>query len=186
MMGQRVGAVLPVQRLRLAAVLAAAATAALFTWLVVRDDGKKESSKAARPEAASVQDLKKLPRAVDHAVFWAGPARGRTYELTRPSDGSIYIRYLPAGASLGDARPNFLTVGTYPHPNAFATVQKAAKRKGEYVRPLAGGGLAVSSRERPQSVYFAHPSSNVLVEIYAPSPRRARALVLSGQVRPLP
>jgi hypothetical protein len=36
--------------------------------------------------------------------------------------------------------------------------------------------------ETPTSVYFAFPDSPYLVEVFDPSPRRARQLVRSGQV----
>jgi hypothetical protein len=49
-------------------------------------------------------------------------------------------------------------------------------------RPAPGGGLATWSTERPSSVYLGFPGSNVLVEVYDPSPKRARELALSGRV----
>jgi hypothetical protein len=180
---QRVGT-FPVKQVRLGVVLAVAAAAALFTWTVLRDDRHRQASASSPgPKVASVADLRALAGEVGHPVFWAGAQHEQTYELTRPRDGSIYIRYLPHGAPVGDQRPIFLTVGTYPHPNAISAVQKAAKRPGEDVWRLAGGGLAVSSPQRPSSVYFARPGFDVLVETYAESPRRARALVHSAQVR---
>src|SRR3954447_22106351 len=64
--------------------------------------------------AASVQQLKALAVSLGHPVYWAGTQRGVTYELTRTTDGRVYVRYLPAGVAVGDTRPNYLTVGTYP------------------------------------------------------------------------
>jgi hypothetical protein len=177
-----------VARLRLGILLAVASAAALFTWVLLRDEGGNERSShgaSAKPEAVSPAYLRGLTGEVGHPVYWAGARQGQIHELTRASDGSVYIRYLPARTHVGDKRPSFLTVGTYPHPQAFATVRRAARRDGEYVRRLANGGLAVSRPDRPSSVYFAYPGSNLLVETYAPSPARARALVLSGQVRPI-
>jgi hypothetical protein len=170
--------------LRLIVVLAAALGAILGAWwLVARDDNG--SSKSAKPAAASAGDLRALPSSLGHVVYWAGPKASVTYELTRTSDDYVYVRYLPRGVDVGDKRPQFLTVGTYPKPNAFASVEKAAKRKGEIVRKIGDGGLAVASPQRPQSVYFAYPGSNLLVEVYNPSAAEALQAVVSGQVKPI-
>jgi hypothetical protein len=171
--------------LRLGAVLALAAAVAFFAWLLLKDDDKGSSRKGSAPVAASVKELRRLPGSVGHSVYWAGIRSGYTYELTRTGDGNVYIRYLPTGVSLGDQRPNYLTVGTYPHQNAFGTVSKAARRKGEIVRKLAGGGVAVSNKAIPRSVYIAYPGSDYLIEVYDRSPTRARRLVVSGRVRPI-
>jgi hypothetical protein len=174
------------EHLRLTAVVAAAVAAGLLAWLLLRDGkDEKQSAKASAPVAASVSDLKALPSSVGHDVYWAGTKRGYTYELSRTSRGDIFIRYLPRGMPVGDRSPNFLTVGTYPHPNAFATVRKASKRPGAITRPIAGGGLAVSNRSLPGSVYFAYPDSDLLQEVYDRSPKRALALATSGRVRPI-
>jgi hypothetical protein len=171
-------------RVRLGAVLAVAAAVAVMAWIVVRDDGGEESSTGA-PVAASVEDLRELSGTLGHPVYWAGEREGTTYELTRAENGNVFIRYLPEGTELDDERPMFLTVGTYPYPNAYAAVRSASRTRGAFVRRVAGGGLAVSRRNLPRSVYLAYPRSNLLLEVYDPSPQRARRLVLSGQVRPV-
>lgn len=172
-------------RLRLGIALAVAAVLALSAWFLLYRDESSSSNNPARPVAISVAELKEVAGAVGHAVYWAGERPSATYELTRTRRGDMYIRYLPPGVSVGDRRPNFLTVGTYPKANAFRTVQKAAAKKGEIVRRLADGGLAVASPQSPESVYFAYPSSNLLVEVYDPSRQRALRAVVSGQVEPL-
>jgi hypothetical protein len=171
-------------RVRLGAVLAAVAAVALMAWIVLRDGGKDESS-AGAPVAASIEDLKELSGTLGHPVYWAGEREGSTYELTRADNGNVFIRYLPAGTEVGDERPGFLTVGTYPYPNAFSAVRKASRTRGAFVRKAGGGGLVVSRKNLPRSVYLAYPRSNLLLEVYDPSPQRARRLVLSGQVRPV-
>jgi hypothetical protein len=169
--------------LRLVVILAAALGVAVGGWwLIARDNG---SSHAAKPVAASVGDLRALPSSVGHVVYWAGPKASVTYELTRASRGYVYVRYLPQGVEIGDKRPQFLTVGTYPQPDAFASVQKAAKKKDEIVRNIGNGGLAVASPQRPQSIYFAYPGSDLLVEVYNPSSDQAFRAVVSGQVKPI-
>jgi hypothetical protein len=173
-------------RLRLGAVLAVVFAAVFLTWLVLKNgDGDSQAgpSKRATPERATVRDLKALPRAAGHKVYWAGTRRGYSFELTQTGDGSIYIRYLPAGVAIGVERPDYTTVGTYPHPNALSTVRKAARRRGATVRRIDRGGLAVASRDHPKSVYFAYPKTDLLLELYDPSPKRALGLVTSGRAR---
>jgi len=41
------------------------------------------------------------------------------------------------------------------------------------------------SLDRPTSVYFARPGSDLLVEVYSPDPEQAKGLVRGGAVAPL-
>jgi hypothetical protein len=134
--------------------------------------------------AASVSQLKAAAKASGHAVYWAGPKTGFTYELSQ-IDGRIYIRYLPAGVQVGDPRPGFLTVGTYPQNAPFQTVRAAAKKRHGVTHKIAGGGLAVAYKPRLTSVYLVFPGKNLLVETYDPSPKKASQLVTSGQIAPI-
>jgi hypothetical protein len=167
---------------RLGAVVALALVAGLVVWLLVRGNDNSARSSA---QAASAQDLAALPTTVGHPVYWAGPSRNFTYELTRTSDDRIYIRYLPAGVSIGSNQPKYLTIGTYPVQNALAAVRGIAK--GLHVTPmkLNGGGAAVQDTKHPTSVYFAYPRSDYQGEVYDPSPPRALQLVVSGKITPL-
>ena len=139
----------------------------------------------AQPVAASPERLTALAREREHPVYWVGPARGQTYELTETPDGSLYVRYLDPGAKIGDPRPNFLTVGTYPQTDALKTVTRASKRPGAQVEMLEDEGLAVANRSRPNSWYVAYPDSDELVEVFSPRPGRARELVRAGRVVPV-
>ncbi len=173
-------------RVRIGAVIAVVIAVAFIVWLIAKDgggDGGDKSAERAEPAAASVRELRALPDALGHEVYWAGTRPGNTYELTQTRDGSVYIRYLPPGVDVGANEPRYTTVGTYPHADAFKTVQKAARRRGATVERIEGGGLAVRSREHPKSVYFAYPNSDFLLEVFDPSPTRALRLVTSGQVR---
>jgi hypothetical protein len=176
------------RRLRAGAVLAVAIAVGFIAWLVfVKNDDNNGSSSAKRvpAHAASVQELRQFAASAGHPVYWVGNRPSQTYELTQTSDGSIYIRYLPASVRVGDSRPNFLTVGTYPHPNATATIEKASKRPGAVTKKIRGGGLAVTNKGRPRSVYVAYPGSELLLEVYDPSPRLALDLATSGRVVPI-
>jgi hypothetical protein len=81
----------------------------------------------------------------------------------------------------GDPRAAFLTVATYPDAGGAVAVRALAGPKIE----LPGGAVAATRPERRTSVYLAFPASELEVEVYDPSPERARALVVAGRIRPL-
>jgi hypothetical protein len=175
------------RRMRLGAILALAFLAGFVAWLIFKGDDNKANAPARAPAvAASYSQLQALPGQVGHKVYWAGKKADYTYELTQTSQGNIFVRYLPAGVKVGDPRPDFLTVGTYPSRNAYASLKKLSTKPGSVSRQLAGGGIAVYSKQRPVSVYAAYPGNRFQVEVFDPSPKRARQLVFSGKVRPLP
>ena len=170
---------------RVVAVIAMAAVVAFIAWFVVRDNGDASSTPSrAQAVAAGVKTLRALPAQAGHDVYWAGKRTGNTYELTQTKDGRIYIRYLPAGVSVGDNRSQFLTVGTYSVRHAYQNLVKLSS-KGQPTTRLAGGGIAVPSKVDPRSVYLAYPHADLQVEVYDPSPARALSLVKSGRVAPV-
>jgi hypothetical protein len=170
-------------RFRLGAVIAVAVAAGLVTWLVLSSRG---SSKPAASDAIGMAGPALRSAAAALGGFdWAGPRPHTVYELTRTTDGRTYVRYLPDGTKVGDPRPDFLTIGTYRQPHAFANVRAAARRAGVVRIALPNGGLAVYDKSRPTSVYLAYPGAAYQVEVYSPSPAQARALARSGQVRPV-
>ena len=139
---------------RLGAVIAIAIAAGLVAWLLLRDDGDS-SSKPAQVAGATTTTKAKLAdlaAEVQHPIFWLGPKRGFTYELTQTGNGKIYVRYLPDGVDVGADKP-YLTVATYPFPGAYPAIKKQAAAKGAVTARLASGGLAVLdnrlSPERP-------------------------------------
>jgi hypothetical protein len=159
---------------------------AVIVWLIVRGDDNNHKTASGPPpaSAASVSTLRGLSGQLGHDVYWAGN-RGRvTYELTEVN-GNTFIRYLPSGIPLGDPRPNYLTVGTYPKRKSYTLLRRQARQRGNRSLGVARGGLVVWSNSRPQSVYLAYPRSNVQVEVYDPSATRARRLATSGAVRPI-
>src|SRR5712691_8796685 len=167
---------------RIAATVALAIGAGLVVWLLVRGNDNSKKAKKAPANSVSAQSLAALPSAVHHPVYWAGPARGFTYELTRTRDGRIFIRYLPAGVRTGTNQPKYLTVGTYPVKNAVAAVRAIAKRGGTTPISISAGGIAVQDRAHPTSVYLAYPGSSYQIEVFDPSPTVARRFALSGVI----
>ena len=159
------------------------AAVVLGAWLVLRDDDDETGSAGAK--TLSVEELQELADERDRPMFWAGPQSGAKYEVTESSDGAVYIRYLPEGAQVGDPRPGYLTVATYPLDDGYARVVEASEREDTDSERLPNRGLAVISEVRPSSVYLAHRGEEYQVEVYHPSPARARDLVLSGAVQPV-
>jgi hypothetical protein len=155
-------------------------------WLVQRGGGGSSTlpRRGAGPTAVSQAQLEKLADTVTFPVYWAGSKSG-TYELTRTTDGRIYIRYLPSREKVGDRAANYLTVGTYPTKAAFLSVQRAAKRRGAISLKIEHGGLLVFNTGAPKNVHFAYPKAKYQVEVYSPSPEQARALVLTGAIKPI-
>jgi hypothetical protein len=139
---------------------------------------------ASRPTLVTAQQLSSLESSVGHPVYWVGPSPRTAYELTRPSDGRIYIRYLPSGSNAGDPKPH-TTVGTYPFRNPITAVRAIAKETGGRTFAVPRGGTAAVDGRHPTSVYVAFPRSNYEIEVFDPSAARARRLVSSGLVAPV-
>ena len=166
-----------------AGAVALAVVVGIVLWLLLRGSGESTAQPhGANATAVSLRRLDGLASSIGHPIYWVGPRPGFTYELSRTGDGRVYIRYLPAGAKVGDKKPDYLTVGTYPQPNAFATLRATARKQGNRTIRLAGGGLAFRYKARPTSLYLAYPGSDYQVEVFDPSPARALQLVASGRV----
>jgi len=135
------------------------------------------------PTAASVGDLQSLATKLGHPIYWAGPKRGYTYELTETSTGKVFIRYLPSGVEVGDPKASYLTVATYPFRNAYSALEKAAG--GANKIQLARGGIGIVDAGYPKSVHVAYPGVNYQVEVFNPSPAASRKLVASGAIAPV-
>ncbi len=174
---------------RVAGIAAAAVALAgigLAAGLLIRGEAPPPPAKPPPAAEISPEQLRSFAAAQGHGVYWAGMLPGRKLELTENSRGDVFVRYLSAGAPLGDRRPEFTTVATYPlRVGAYDVATGAAKKKGMVSKKARGGGIAVWSRKRPTSVYLAYPTSNQLVEVYDPSAQRAQRLALSGEVKPV-
>ena len=119
-----------------------------------------------RDEARAIATL---AQSVGHAIYWLGPTRDTTYEVTRAANGKIYVRYLPSGVEVGSSKP-YLTVATYPFPGTYAAIRKKARAKGAVTARLSGGGVAVLDAGYPQSVHIGYPHVDYQIEVYDPTP----------------
>lgn len=139
----------------------------------------------AGPTLVSQAQLARLAAATDHPLYWAGPRKGYSYELTRTAGGRTYIRYLPGGVRAGDPRPNFLVIGTYAQSDSYAYLKRAGRAEDEISLDIGNGGLALFSAARTTNVYFTYPGAKYEVEVFDPSGDSARRLVLGGKIAPL-
>lgn len=177
--------------LRRIQLLAAIVLVASLAWLVLRPGGSSAPPGspaplvAARPVALTVAGLRALPASVGHPVYWAGTRPGDTYEVTQTAGGDVYIRYLPAGAVVGDRRADLVAIGSYRVNDPYGEVDREARTPALYVGHVPHGGLAVALPAHPRSVYVAYPGGRVLIEIYAASTRIAERIAISGAVRQL-
>lgn len=175
---------------RIGAVVAVAIAVALLVWLVVRGGDSGGSSGAPHvaaipPVAAGEGRLRDLSVEVGRPVYWLGPLKDRTYELTRTTLDRIYVRYLPQGTPVGTTEAKYPLVGTYPVDNAYGVLKTLATKAGESSFTAPKGGFAVYSSSRPTNIYLAYPGSNVQIEVFDPSAERARELITSGRVVPV-
>jgi len=123
----------------------------------------------------TLAELKTTVAASGKPVYWIGPKPGVIYEYTRSPAGNVYIRYLPKGTAVGSAN-TYLTIGTYPMKDAFATTERAAAAAAAVRLPVTGAA-AFYSTAKPTSVYVAFKVADFQIEVFDPVPKRARALV---------
>jgi hypothetical protein len=176
---------------RIGAVVAIAALAALVIWLLVRGGGgdsnttSSPSATPIAPKAATPNEIRDLSVEVGRPIYWLGPRDNTVYELQRTSQDRIYVRYLPPTANVGTKQATYALVGTYPVPKAYDVLKGLAKNSGETSFTAPKGGIAVYSNSRPTNVYLAYPGSDEQIEVYDPTPGNARTLVSSGRVVPV-
>jgi hypothetical protein len=176
-------------RMRIGAVIAIAVAAGVIAWVVV--DSQSSTSSSAPTTAVvtkrvvvamSPEGLKNLSAALHHPIYWVGTKSRYTYEVTETPNGNIYVRYLPPGVKVGNDKPNYLIIGTYPFQGSFAALKRTAH--GNELK-LPGGGIAVVDQAYPKSVHLSWPGVDFQVEVYDPSPQRSLSIALSGNVRPV-
>lgn len=129
--------------------------------------------------SVSASDLRRVAKELHYTIYWAGPESGHTYELSRTSNGYLYIRYLPAGVPAGSTA-RYLTVATYPFDGALKALKQYAKGK-EFSIP--GGGYGY--KRKPTDYILAWPKVNFQVEVYSPSAAEASKVARSGHVKPV-
>jgi hypothetical protein len=174
----------PRRGILIAAGLAALMIIVLIVLLVSGALGGEDRSASDASREVSTSELREFASSGGRTVYWAGDLPGRRLELSQAKENT-WVRYLTGDAVVGDGRPAFTTIGTYPFESSLREVRRRSKAKGMDSRPAPDGGLATWSTKRPNSVYLGFPDSNVLVEVYDPDAQRARRFAISGDVRPV-
>jgi hypothetical protein len=144
--------------------------------------GKVNATPTPSFAAVSPARLGALAASLGHPIYWVGPKQGYTSELARMSNGQVQIRYVPTGQTAA-ASGNYLTIGTYPFPNALAAIQRLAKGAHAEAVHLSGGGLAVIENKTPQSIHLAYPNSAYQIEVYDPSAAEAKHVVATDELK---
>jgi hypothetical protein len=164
-------------------ISASVALVATAVVLAILGGGEDSSSpEAAAPRVVAADELIEFEETLGHPLYWVGERPGETLELSEEADGSVYLRYLPEGAEAGDPRQKFLTIGTYPVPDAEGALRRIAKGQGVELERLEDGSFALANPSAPGSVYLAHPGEDLEVEVYHPEAGRAMDLVRSGAI----
>jgi hypothetical protein len=169
-------------RVRAAAGVGALIAVAGIVIAVVVSGNSGSGVHPIAPIELSASGLRTLARNVPQSIYWVGPRKGYLYELTRLSNGNVAIRYLPDGVQAGSPGSQFLSVTTVPQPGAFRKLKESSK--GKWVS-TSGGGIAVVDTSHPTNVGVAYPGESYQIELYDPSPSKARTFAVSGAVRPV-
>lgn len=181
-------------RPRIGAVIAVALGIGFLVWLVfIRGDDGEETTATTEepapvseiaPTEATAADLLELQEEAGHPVYWLGDVEGKEIEMSRTTDGNIYVRYLDPGTEAGEKAP-FLTVSTYPFPDAYGALEVVAERPGSVSQRLEDGALVVRAGEDATSAYVAWPDEDVQVEIFDADPEEALNAATSGELTPV-
>lgn len=120
-----------------------------------------------------------------YPVYWLGPRENTEYEYTHRADGRVYIRYVKPGTTAG-SYTRFLTVGTYPMPDAYEVVKKVSKLPDAREIDVKGGIIGAQSEKKPQSVYAAFRGKDLELEVYSPDEGAAVQEVQDGNLQTVP
>jgi len=144
-----------------------------------------DSGRGADRVVLSEYELLGRAETFDLPVYWFGPRPGAAaYELEADSKGDTYVRYLGEGDR--DPRADSLTVGTYPVPEALASLERAASgvAGGEAISRQEGFSILGSSDSQSAYVVFEE-QPELQVEVYSPRPGEAKRLAASGALTTL-
>ena len=174
--------------MRIAALVVVAAAVGIALWLIL---GHKSSHRNTNPHQVLIQKivtpagLRFEARTLARQIYWAGQQRGARLEFTEERNGALFVRYLTHNAPRGIKGANYLIVASYKFPNAYNSLKKLAKTNGVSLLSTPDGGIVYVRPHFQKSVLMAWPKLNLEVEVYDPSPIRARQIATSGDVKPI-
>ncbi len=175
-------------RIRPTAVIAVTIAVGLLAWLLIKGGGDDSSSESnppsSKPKVVSESGLPGALRGTGYPIYWAGPRAEVEYEVSRPSPGRTYIRYLPKGEEAG-TKKKFLTVGNYRQPSALGRIVALGQRPGAVLVRVGGGGAAYAEGPNTTSAYVAFPDVDTEIEVFDPKAGEALKLIRSGAIVPV-
>ena len=161
---------------------------AFLLWLLLSGSDESEPDTVSGPvlerTATTQAELADLSQEIGHPIYWIGP-KAAQLEVARDAEGEVFLRYLEGDAEPGDSREEFLTIGTYPFPDATARLEELAQEPGALANATPDGGFVLTNEDNPTSVYLAYPDEDLQIEIFDPDPGRAFKLASSGKVVPV-
>jgi hypothetical protein len=147
--------------------------------------GRVPASTPRAARAATLPELRRLSASLGQPIYWAGPGRGMTYEVSQNTEGSVYVRYVPEGVNIGDPR-ELRTVATYPLGGAYDRTKDVSGKPGMALTEHQGGGIAVfPNGAGAKHGYVAYRGSDYQVEVFDPDAGVARRLVKAGRIAPV-
>ncbi len=173
-------------RMWVLAGLVAAGVVVLAIVLLGGDSGD-ESSGEGEGEVVALSEAELLAEAsgLGGPAYWVGPREGtESYELTTTEDGRTYIRYLTGDAEAGDKRADFISVATYPFPDAEAGLKRSAASGEGNLEHGQGYDLLVPAAGNNVYVVF-DDQPDIQVEVFSPQPGEAEQLARTDELKPL-
>ena len=169
----------------LAAGLAIAVLGMLLLWaLVIKSD---EDAEKDGPKVVETGDISDAAQRLGYPIYWAGERSKTDLELAEADSGRVYVRYLDEGTEAGTRSTKFMTVATYPVPNATAALRRALKTRPDAELARGDDGAVVLiDPNTPGSVRLAYPGSDQQVELYTPNVRESIRLATNGSIQPVP
>lgn len=160
-------------------ILAVAAVVVVAAVVLIAGGGDDDSSSNA-PQALSEAELIEQVDELGQTVYWVGPQPdSEGYELTTAEDGSVFLRYVLNDASGEDPQTEYLTVGTYPVPDAAGALLNA-KESSPGAKLTEHDGYQVLEGG-PKNVYVVFSAQPELqIELYSPEPDEADRLANAG------
>lgn len=165
----------------LALVLAVVVVAVPLAVRLMSSDDPAVVTPGDPPTVVSPAELRRFADDGGQPVYWAGERAGARLELTGTASRNVFVRYLTGTAAAGVRSPAYVTVGTYPKADAYATVRRQSGKAKARKAAVPGGGLAVWN-PASRSVYVGYPGVASLVEVYAPAGGQAVRLVRDGAI----
>jgi len=188
-----------VKTVRIALIALLALVAVVIGVIALVGGGSSDDEASAKaPDSGLVTlsepELLAAGSQIGQPAYWLGHrSEANNYELTKTPDGRVYVRYLPTGTEAGDPRPDFVTIGTYPVPEAKRALRAASKTGRNIAEGMTLSHRVVRhepyealSSKRATSAYVVFDNQpDLQIEIFSPRVGEAALFAVAGSVKPL-